>query len=57
MSSVGWQINRVFEPLEAFFACLFAVELLVNIYAHWFLAFFSQAWVRAAPSPKREREK
>jgi hypothetical protein len=43
------QINQVMDPLETFFVAMFAAELLINIYAHWFLDFFTNAWVGRRP--------
>ena len=34
----------VFEPLDNFFAIIFTVEILINMYAHWFWKFIKSGW-------------
>ena len=36
--------DRTFDTIEHIFTVLYTLELLVNMYGHWFYEFFTSAW-------------
>ena len=40
----GGEISNALKVLEVLFTVLFALELVINIIAHWFKEFFNDAW-------------
>ena len=38
------EVDRIFRTLDWAFTILFAIELMMNLMAFWFTAFFKSAW-------------
>jgi hypothetical protein len=36
--------GTILDVVDTFFTCIFTVELVINMFANWFLKFFSDGW-------------